>query len=225
MKVKFLLVAALAAVSMTALAEVNNSWATDKVYLDDVTIKAGETKQVAVKFNNETPYAAAQADFQLPEGLEFVQMYDEEEEADVLVLNNYSGRAKKHSWSAAWQKKEAGSSELNKGWIRFVVMHMSNKQIAAGDDEVAYVSIKAADNLAEGSYTGKVFAVHWSTGIVGGVGDGDGPNSEFKITVTASGIQDVTSANVVKAQKVIENGQIYIIAGDKKYNVMGAEVK
>ncbi len=225
MKVKFLLVAALAAVSMTALAEVNNSWATDKVYLDDVTIKAGETKQVAVKFNNETPYAAAQADFQLPEGLEFVQMYDEEEEADVLVLNNYSGRAKKHSWSAAWQKKEAGSSELNKGWIRFVVMHMSNKQIAAGDDEVAYVSIKAADNLAEGSYTGKVFAVHWSTGIVGGVGDGDGPNSEFKITVAPSGIQDVTSANVVKAQKVIENGQIYIIAGDKKYNVMGAEVK
>ena len=78
MKVKFLLLAALAAVSMTALAEVNNSWATDKVYLDDVTIKAGETKQVAVKFNNETPYAAAQADFQLPEGLEFVQMYDEE---------------------------------------------------------------------------------------------------------------------------------------------------
>ena len=225
MKVKFLLVAALAAVSMTALAEVNNSWATDKVYLDDVTIKAGETKQVAVKFNNETPYAAAQADFQLPEGLEFVKMYDEEEEADVLVLNNYSGRAKKHSWSAAWQKKEAGSSELNKGWIRFVVMHMSNKQIAAGDDEVAYVSIKAADNLAEGSYTGKVFAVHWSTGIVGGVGDGDGPNSEFKITVAPSGIQDVTSANVVKAQKVIENGQIYIIAGDKKYNVMGAEVK
>ena len=225
MKVKFLLLAALAAVSMTALAEVNNSWATDKVYLDDVTIKAGETKQVAVKFNNETPYAAAQADFQLPEGLEFVQMYDEEEEADVLVLNNYSGRAKKHSWSAAWQKKEAGSSELNKGWIRFVVMHMSNKQIAAGDDEVAYVSIKAADNLAEGSYTGKVFAVHWSTGIVGGVGDGDGPNSEFKITVAPSGIQDVTSANVVKAQKVIENGQIYIIAGDKKYNMMGAEVK
>ena len=106
MKVKFLLVAALAAVSMTALAEVNNSWATDKVYLDDVTIKAGETKQVAVKFNNETPYAAAQADFQLPEGLEFVQMYDEEEDADVLVLNNYSGRAKKHSWSAAWQKKK-----------------------------------------------------------------------------------------------------------------------
>ena len=225
MKVKFFLLAALAAVSMTALAEVNNSWATDKVYLDDVTIKAGETKQVGIKFNNETPYAAGQADLLLPEGLEFVKMYDEEEEKDVLVLNNYTGRAKKHSWPAAWQKKEAGSTEYNYGWIRYVVMHMANRQIPAGDDVVAYVSIKAADDLAEGSYTAKVFAVHWSTGIPGGVGDGDGPDSEFKITVTATGIQDVTSANVAKAQKVSENGQIYIIAGDKKYNVMGAEVK
>ena len=41
----------------------------------------------------------------------------------------------------------------------------------------------------------------------------------------STGINDVTSAQTVKAQKVVENGQIYIIAGDKKFNVMGAEVK
>ena len=110
MKVKFLLLAALAAVSMTALAEVNNSWATDKVYFDDFSIKKGETKQVAIKFNNETPYAAAQADFKLPAGLEFVKGYDEEEDDDVLVLNNYTGRAKNHTWAAAWQKVSAGSA-------------------------------------------------------------------------------------------------------------------
>ena len=225
MKVKFLLLAALAAVSMTALAEVNNSWATDKVYLDDVTIKAGETKQVGIKFNNETPYAAGQADLLLPAGLEFVKGYDEEEDDDVLVLNNYTGRAKNHTWAAAWQKVSAGSAEYNYGHIRFVLSHMRNKQVAAGDDEVAYVFIKAAEDAAEGTFAADVYAVHWSTGIVGGVGDGDGPTSKFNITITSSGIQDVTSANVVKAQKVIENGQIYIIAGDKKYNVMGAEVK
>lgn len=225
MKVKFLLLAALAAVSMTALAEVNNSWATDKVYFDDFSIKKGETKQVAFKFNNETPYAAAQADFKLPAGLEFVKGYDEEEEADVLVLNNYTGRAKKHTWAAAWQKVSEGSEEYNYGHIRVILFHLSNKQVAAGDDEVAYVFVKAADDATEGTFTGDVYAVHWSTGIAGGVGDGDGPTSQFNITITSTGIQDVTSANVVKAQKVIENGQIYIIAGDKKYNVMGAEVK
>ena len=149
----------------------------------------------------------------------------EEEDDDVLVLNNYTGRAKNHTWAAAWQKVSAGSAEYNYGHIRFVLSHMRNKQVAAGDDEVAYVFIKAAEDAAEGTFAADVYAVHWSTGIVGGVGDGDGPTSKFNITITSSGIQDVTSANVVKAQKVIENGQIYIIASDKKYNVMGAEVK
>ena len=41
----------------------------------------------------------------------------------------------------------------------------------------------------------------------------------------STGINDVTATQALKAQKVIENGQIYIIADGKKYNVMGAEVK
>ena len=40
-----------------------------------------------------------------------------------------------------------------------------------------------------------------------------------------TGINDVKTADATKARKVIENGQIYIMVGDKKYNVMGAEVK
>ena len=40
-----------------------------------------------------------------------------------------------------------------------------------------------------------------------------------------TGINDVKAADATKARKVIENGQIYIMVGDKKYNVMGAEVK
>lgn len=38
-------------------------------------------------------------------------------------------------------------------------------------------------------------------------------------------IVDVTESANVKAYKVIENGEIYIIYGDRKFNVMGAEVK
>ena len=57
------------------------------------------------------------------------------------------------------------------------------------------------------------------------VNDGYGPVTKFKITATSSGVSDVNAAQTVKARKVIENGQVYIIAGDKKYNVMGAEVK
>ena len=38
-------------------------------------------------------------------------------------------------------------------------------------------------------------------------------------------IVDITDSANVKAYKVIENGEIYIIYGDRKFNVMGAEVK
>lgn len=40
-----------------------------------------------------------------------------------------------------------------------------------------------------------------------------------------TGIVDITEGSNVKAYKVIENGEIYIIYGDRKFNVMGAEVK
>ncbi|MDO4512321.1 MAG: hypothetical protein Q4B68_10965 [Bacteroidales bacterium] len=38
-------------------------------------------------------------------------------------------------------------------------------------------------------------------------------------------VEDINAAVAPKTRKVIENGQVYIIAGDKKFNVMGAEVK
>ncbi|MDO4511269.1 MAG: hypothetical protein Q4B68_05565 [Bacteroidales bacterium] len=48
----------------------------------------------------------------------------------------------------------------------------------------------------------------------------------FSFTVGApTGINDVNAANDVKVRKVVENGQVYIINGDAKYNVMGAQVK
>ena len=50
-------------------------------------------------------------------------------------------------------------------------------------------------------------------------------NIKVSYNAISSAITDVTAAKEVKARKVIENGQIYIIAGDKKYNLMGAEVK
>lgn len=47
----------------------------------------------------------------------------------------------------------------------------------------------------------------------------------FKLAAEQTGINDVNAANDVKVRKVYENGQVYIIKGDVKYNVMGAQVK
>ena len=47
----------------------------------------------------------------------------------------------------------------------------------------------------------------------------------FTLPAEQTGINDVNAANDVKVRKVYENGQVYIIKGDVKYNVMGAQVK
>lgn len=47
----------------------------------------------------------------------------------------------------------------------------------------------------------------------------------FKIAAEQTGINDVNATKDVKVRKVYENGQVYIIKGDVKYNVMGAQVK
>ena len=48
----------------------------------------------------------------------------------------------------------------------------------------------------------------------------------IKVVVAApSGVNDLNVAKEVKVRKVIENGQVLILSGDKKYNLMGAEVK
>ena len=74
MKVKFLLLAALAAVSMTAFAEdVPNTSAEDSIYVKDLQMKVGEQVTVNVYFANKSPYAAAQGDFYLPDGLTAVE--------------------------------------------------------------------------------------------------------------------------------------------------------
>lgn len=50
------------------------------------------------------------------------------------------------------------------------------------------------------------------------------PQSELFSIPVSTGVTDITSTEV-KAKKVIENGQVVIIKGDKKYNLMGVEIK
>ena len=219
MKVKFLLVAALAAVSMSAFAEdAPNTSAQDSVYCKSLEMKVGEQVTVDVYFANQNAYAAAQGDLYLPDGLTAVE-YRTGKWFKKTADERYNFQIVDPEEDAPHTL--AQSNPLANTW-RFVIYHGTNLRWGAGDSPMMTVGIKAEK---EGTYECTWTKVHWSTGIPGGIGDGDGPDTKFVVTVTASGIQDVTSANVVKAQKVIENGQIYIIAGDKKYNVMGAEVK
>lgn len=53
-----------------------------------------------------------------------------------------------------------------------------------------------------------------------------GASLVYNFSQGTSGINDVTTTiGGVKAHKVVENGQVLVVVGDKKYNMMGAEVK
>ncbi|MDY5109589.1 MAG: hypothetical protein SPE79_09555, partial [Sodaliphilus sp.] len=66
MKVKSLLIAAFAALSMSAVA---GTFARDNVYIKDVEAKVGDEVTLDIYFDTETEYAAAQADIYFPEGV------------------------------------------------------------------------------------------------------------------------------------------------------------
>lgn len=51
------------------------------------------------------------------------------------------------------------------------------------------------------------------------------PVSEIFTVAVSTGVSDINVTEAVKAQKVIENGQVVIIKGNKKFNLMGVEIK
>ncbi len=219
MKVKSLLIAAFAAISMTALA--GGTAERDKVYIKDFEAKVGETVEIPVYFDTQTPYAAAQADLYFPEGVTPVE-YKTKKWLKKATSERWDEDAP-HSLS---QNNPIAKDGIYEGKVvyRYVLAELSsNATFAAGDSPMLTISVKIEK---EGTLKGGINRVHWSTGIPNDYSkDGDGPETEFTITATSTGINDVTAADAVKAYKVIENGQIYIVNGDKKYNVMGAEVK
>ena len=223
MKVKSLLIAAFAALSMSAVA---GTFARDNVYIKDVEAKVGDEVTLDIYFDTETEYAAAQADIYFPEGITPVE-YKAKKWFKKAVSERWDEDAP-HGLSQndpIQNEEKAGRNEFNgKRIIRFILAEMTNARFKVGNSPMLTVKVKIEK---EGVFEGGINNNCWSTGIASEnfVNDGYGPVTKFKITATSSGISDVNAAQTVKARKVIENGQIYIIAGDKKYNVMGAEVK
>ncbi|MDO4971131.1 MAG: hypothetical protein Q4E41_03435 [Bacteroidales bacterium] len=207
MKVKSLLVAALAAISMSAIA--GGTAETDKVYINNCEAKVGEQIELPIIFETQTGYGSMQFDVVLPEGLTAVKV----SKKFIRLLDN-----------ERWCDHTISQSTPAANTYRAVIVDMANQPLDPGNDACATIAVTVDK---EGELKGKIVKTHWSTGVAseGGKNDGDGPDTEFVVKATSTGVSDINAAGAVKTYKVIENGQIYIVAGDKKYNVMGAEVK
>lgn len=104
------------------------------MYIDDFTIKGGETKTVAINLTNDVEITAFQCDVYLPEGLSFV--YNDEEESYNWL--NYDRAAKKHVYEGAIQAD---------GALRFLVYHLSSTAFKESSGEIIYFYVKADESF------------------------------------------------------------------------------
>lgn len=103
-----------------------------------------------------------------------------------------------------------------------------------GADVPEWLTIELSDVMDNGEFSGEVQAKVTATALPAGVPYREakvkfhilGDYKEFLFTQgEPTGINDVTATGNIKAHKVVENGQVLVVVGDKKYNMMGAEVK
>ncbi len=118
----------------------------------------------------------------------------------------YNPETKHHYWTASIQFDNpftAESPTVGVAITPFYVAKVTNTEGAANLDPVDGVK-------AEEATTYVALPCATSDASQGGL---------------TTGIVDITEGSNMKAYKVIENGEIRIIYGDRKFNVMGAEVK
>ena len=93
-------------------------------------------------------------------------------------------------------------------------------QIEEGNDVTIYT-----EPFAVFAYSSQYGGLRFSSYLAAPNDRGMGATIKFSRPVEPTAVNDINVAKTVKAQKVMENGQVLILVGDKKYNVMGAEVK
>lgn len=198
MKLKTLLVATLAAMSLSAMA---NTTASDSMYIKDFEITQGDSVLVTLNFKNATRYAATQGDITFGhDGLTPIQTWDDDREEMVWFLK--SDRIRNFSIS--------GNNPVSTHMVRWVEFDLSNGRVKTGDGPYAYFSLRCAKDVPAKTYDCTITETYYSTGVASenNANDGNGPVTHFKVTVKASdGINDVN------ADKAVAGVQYFNLAG------------
>ena len=180
----------------------------DYLFINDITMKAGETTEVEVFMNtNRNDIQGLQCDIYLPEGMEFVP----EEDGDEKYYADKGGRAAK-SHSVAAQLREDGS-------VRVVETSTSGAKFKDNDQAVFYFTVKAKENMVAGNYEIKLANMELSYG-----GTPINPSDRTaKVVIT-----DPSAINGVNAEdaksfvgKFIKDNKIIIMKNGKKHSVSG----
>ena len=106
--------------------------AENSFFIEDFSIGAGETKELAINLTNEVTYTGFQADVYLPEGMEFV--YNEDELG--YAWPNYDRvNFRTHTWS----------SEIRQdGSLRILCYSTQNKLFSGNEGALMYITVQTS---------------------------------------------------------------------------------
>ena len=226
MKFKSLLFAALVAgMSMTASAQNDGTAYTDCgdiLSADAVTVKPGEVGIVNVYLTRQTApdFTNIQFDIVFPEGL---RPYLDEDGVYGWSGDDITMVGKPKAPAVAF-KDNFMVDEFYPNH-RVVGANMTKTAQTANPCQLYCFNVKADENMAGGDYQLKCHSLKYTT-----YSDDSYATKDEQVLGTVTVDAPFTAVNdlnvqSVKTRKVVENGQVYIIAGEAKYNVMGQKVK
>ena len=144
-KITFLLLFILTSVS---------TFADTYMYINDVSMKPGETKDLSVNLKNDVDITAFQCDIYFPTGISVTQTYNSKKNKYVNDITLTDRKQDTHSLSSNGQTD---------GAMRVVVFSSQNDAFTGNDGALFTVRIKADDNIAAGKYTIKLANVEITT--------------------------------------------------------------
>ncbi len=103
----------------------------NRLYIEDFTIDAGETKQIAIKLDNSDVFTAFQADIRLPKGIELCQ----DNNGFMMSLSERKGND--HALISVLR---------NDGTIRLLSYSLGLNEYSDYDGELVYLTVRAAEN-------------------------------------------------------------------------------
>ena len=121
-----------------------NAQTSDKVYIDNFGINAGEQKSVSIKLANPVnKFCAFQFDLNLPNGIKVA--LDKNGKLDVKL--NVNRKMNDHTLSV---------EKIGDGCYRLVCFSMSNAEFYGNEDTIVDLTVEATASMSSGTYTGSV---------------------------------------------------------------------
>ena len=187
--------------------------ARDRLYIDNLTIRAGETAQLSINLQNDTAYCAFQTDLYLPQGLEVAQ-----DDGEYII--DLTSRANRN--------QVVSSNKLADGAIRIYVPSTAGVTPFTGNSgTIAVVEVVATSDFSGSGTMALRHSItvetngdkHTLVDSTASAGDGSAPTNRYD--VNHDGAVNVGDVNTVLADILATGGRTaaYDVNGDGAVNV------